>query len=59
MSGPPGWVERPSGGPYARWGSWQVAQDIFPEAESVGSEKSARPSSVIAAGEGLRLKVVA
>jgi hypothetical protein len=44
------------GGPYAKRGSWHVAHDICPEAERLRSKKSARPSSVISAGMGRRLK---
>ena len=45
MSLPPGMTARSPGGPKARAGSWQDAQASRPEAESVGSKNSRRPSS--------------
>jgi hypothetical protein len=37
-------IALPAGGPYARRGSWQLAQASLPEAESEGSKNNIRPS---------------
>ena len=37
-------IALPAGGPYARCGSWQLAHESLPEAESEGSKNSIRPS---------------
>ena len=46
--GPPNWTGNSLGGPYACAGSWQVAHDIRPEAESDGSKNRTLPT--LAAG---------
>jgi hypothetical protein len=39
----------PGGGPYARCGSWQVAQASLPDADKEGSKNIFRPSSAMVA----------
>lgn len=45
MLGPPIAIALPAGGPYARCGSWQLAHESWPEAESEGSKNIFRPSA--------------
>ena len=50
--GPPSCTAKSLGGPYAKAGSWQVAQDMVPDADSVSSKKMCFPTCALRLSSG-------